>query len=75
MSACGCGVDGARCCCWPLCQPAAVQQQVAALTVALLYTGVAPFRCAFCGAPSWVLPEEQVAPSDYCHPEDHGSGP
>lgn len=32
-----------------------------------------PYRCQFCGAPSWREPSEQTAPPDYCHPEDHGS--
>lgn len=32
-----------------------------------------PYRCRFCGAPSWREPSEQTAPPDYCHPEDHGS--
>lgn len=33
----------------------------------------APYRCQFCGAPSWVHPADQTPPPDYCHPEDHGS--
>lgn len=31
-----------------------------------------PFRCVFCGAPSWIDPSDQSAPAAYCHPEDHG---
>lgn len=31
-----------------------------------------PYRCKFCGAPSWIEPSEQTMPPDYCHPEDHG---
>jgi hypothetical protein len=30
------------------------------------------FVCRFCGAPSHIAPNEQQAPPDYCHPEDHG---
>jgi hypothetical protein len=33
----------------------------------------APYRCQFCGAPSWVEPSEQTMPPDYCHESDHGS--
>lgn len=32
-----------------------------------------PYRCRFCGAPSWLDPSDQTPPPDYCHPEDHGS--
>lgn len=32
-----------------------------------------PYRCLFCGAPSWREPSEQVPPPDYCHEEDHGT--
>lgn len=32
-----------------------------------------PFRCVFCGAPSWVDPSDQSPPPDYCHESDHGS--
>lgn len=32
-----------------------------------------PYRCKFCGAPSWVDPSDQDAPPDYCHESDHGS--
>lgn len=32
----------------------------------------APFRCCYCGAPSWVDPSDQVRPPDYCHESDHG---
>ena len=31
-----------------------------------------PFRCLFCGAPSWVDPSDQYPPPDYCHESDHG---
>lgn len=30
------------------------------------------YRCKFCGQWSWLAPIDQVAPIDYCHPEDHG---
>lgn len=33
----------------------------------------APFKCLFCGAPSYVDPSDQEAPPDYCHESDHGS--
>lgn len=32
----------------------------------------APYRCSFCGAPSWLHPCDQGAPPDYCHESDHG---
>jgi len=32
-----------------------------------------PYRCLFCGAPSWVDPSDQSPPPDYCHESDHGS--
>lgn len=35
----------------------------------------APHRCKYCGAPSWVDPSDQDAPSDYCHEQDHGYPP
>ena len=31
-----------------------------------------PYRCLFCGAPSWLHPRDQRAPPDYCHEVDHG---
>lgn len=31
-----------------------------------------PYRCIFCGAPSWVDPSDQTPPPDYCHESDHG---
>ena len=31
----------------------------------------APYRCQYCGMPSWVEPAEQIAPVDYCHDDDH----
>ena len=31
-----------------------------------------PFRCLFCGHPSWVDPSDQSPPPDYCHESDHG---
>jgi len=33
----------------------------------------APYNCIFCGSPSWIAPEDQEAPPDYCHESDHGS--
>lgn len=33
----------------------------------------APYRCLFCGVPSWVEPSDQRPPPDYCHEEDHGT--
>lgn len=33
---------------------------------------VAPYRCKFCGAPSWYDPTDQTPPPDYCHESDHG---
>ena len=33
--------------------------------------GEPEFTCKFCGLPSAVDPSDQVAPPDYCHPEDH----
>lgn len=35
-------------------------------------TPVAPYRCQFCGQPSWYAPEDQTPPPDYCHESDHG---
>lgn len=32
-----------------------------------------PYSCKFCGAGSWIIPEEQEAPPDYCHESDHGT--
>ena len=32
----------------------------------------APFKCLFCGRPSWVDPSDQAPPPDYCHESDHG---
>lgn len=37
-------------------------------------TPPAPYRCKYCGAPSWRDPAEQVPPVDYCHFGDH-NGP
>lgn len=34
--------------------------------------GLAPYRCRFCGALSWLHPVDQLPPSDYCHQGDHG---
>lgn len=34
----------------------------------------APFKCTYCGRPSWVDPADQVPPSDYCQDIDHGTG-
>lgn len=31
----------------------------------------APYRCPFCGAPSWVEPSDQSPPADYCGESDH----
>lgn len=31
-----------------------------------------PYSCKFCGAPSWIEPNDQDLPPDYCHPGDHG---
>lgn len=31
-----------------------------------------PFKCVFCGAPSWIDPSDQLPPPDYCHESDHG---
>ena len=33
----------------------------------------APFKCVFCGRPSWYAPEDQTPPPDYCHESDHGT--
>ena len=38
-------------------------------------TGSKPFRCVFCGAPSWLDPSDQTPPPDYCHESDHGENP
>lgn len=32
----------------------------------------APYRCKYCGAPSWIDPSDQVRPPAYCHESDHG---
>jgi hypothetical protein len=34
-----------------------------------------PYRCQFCGAPSWIEPHEQSMPPSYCHESDHGEQP
>lgn len=31
-----------------------------------------PFKCLFCGAPSWFDPADQPPPAAYCHESDHG---
>ena len=31
-----------------------------------------PYRCAFCGAPSWLHPCDQEPPADYCGEMHHG---
>lgn len=31
-----------------------------------------PFTCIYCGAPSWIHPNDQERPPAYCHEEDHG---
>lgn len=36
------------------------------------HTPVAPFRCVFCGAPSWRDPTDQIPPADYCSDFEHG---
>lgn len=36
---------------------------------------IAPFKCKFCGLPSWVEPSDQEPPADVCHDADHGSDP
>ena len=30
------------------------------------------FKCLFCGADSLIDPSDQIMPTDYCHPSDHG---
>lgn len=35
-------------------------------------TPPAPYRCKYCGAPSWIDPTDQVPPKDFCHFGDHG---
>jgi len=32
-----------------------------------------PFKCLYCGAPSWVDPSDQSPPPGHCHDDDHGS--
>lgn len=32
----------------------------------------APYRCLFCGTPTWLHPCYQEAPLDCCHESDHG---
>lgn len=32
----------------------------------------APYRCTYCGAPSWREPSDQEAPADYCGEAHHG---
>ena len=32
-----------------------------------------PFKCKYCGLPSFYPPEDQTPPPDYCHESDHGS--
>ena len=32
-----------------------------------------PYNCKFCGAGSWIPPEDQEAPPDYGHESDHGT--
>lgn len=36
---------------------------------------IAPFKCKFCGLPSWIDPADQEPPTDACHEYDHGSDP
>lgn len=33
----------------------------------------APYTCQYCGRPSWLEPNDQTPPPDYCHESDHGS--
>lgn len=33
----------------------------------------APFKCTYCGQPSWIDPSDQSPPTDYCHGIDHGT--
>lgn len=35
---------------------------------------IAPFKCTYCGQPSWIDPADQVPPLDYCQDIDHGTG-
>lgn len=30
-----------------------------------------PYRCKYCGSPSWKEPYDQIPPVDYCHEDDH----
>jgi hypothetical protein len=32
----------------------------------------APYKCKYCGCPSWYDPSDQSPPPDYCHESDHG---
>jgi len=34
-----------------------------------------PYRCKYCGCPSWIEPVDQTPPPDYCHESDHGETP
>lgn len=31
-----------------------------------------PFKCKFCGLPSWIDPSDQTAPPTYCYDLHHG---
>lgn len=34
---------------------------------------IAPFKCTYCGQPSWIDPSDQSLPPDCCHEIDHGT--
>lgn len=34
---------------------------------------VAPYKCIYCGAASWIDPSDQRPPPGYCHEVDHGT--
>lgn len=38
----------------------------------LIFKKVPPYQCRFCGNPSWIAPEDQTPPADYCHESEHG---
>lgn len=53
--------------------PAEVEANATEILKELNGHNAAPYRCVFCGSPSWYAPEDQTPPPNYCHESDHGT--
>lgn len=53
-------------------QPGADPHVRAILFAETLRGASPPYRCTFCGSPSWIDPSDQTPPPDICHDADHG---